>query len=226
MKRRLAPCTAGLVLGVAGCFGGGIEKGLSLRGEPVEVPIQSEASVAVAARVDQVGRQLVAQNPFLGIEPAFHTLGRTEPEIFHRDSHGVFLTEGLVQRCRTDEELAAVLASELGKMSAARRVADRMGVSDPLVAVPNTSAVNPGGIGSDMNPLGVQAVFDQQLSRRTPRKLAATDEPQQIAAAILKSAGHDPGLLKDVAPLLTEASRNTSAALQLGVRGDAPRWSR
>lgn len=225
MRRRVTVC-AGLLACLAGCFGGEFDTGMSFKNEPVAVPEQSEASVGVAVRVDQVGRQLLAQNPFLGIEPTFHTLGRAEPEVFHRDSHGVFVTEGLVQRCASDEELAAVLASELGKMSASRRIADRMRVSEPLAVIPDAAAVSPGGIGSDQNHLGVQAVFDQQLSRPVRDTAAPRDEPKQIAAAILKSAGHDPKCLEDVAPILDDAARHASAARQLGVRGDNPRWSR
>lgn len=225
MRRRATVC-AGLLTCLAGCFGGEFDHGTAYKNEPVAVPEQSEASVAVAVRVDQVGRQLLAQNPFLGVEPTFNTLGRAEPEIFHRDSHGVFVTERLVQRCRTDEELAAVLASELGKMSASRRIADRMRVSEPLATIPDAAAVSPGGIGSDQNQLGVQAIFGQQLPRQARDKSAPKDDPKRIAAEILKSAGHDPKRLDDVAPILDDAARHTSAARQLGVRSDSPRWSR
>ena len=223
MRRRATVC-AGVFIGLCGCFGGEFENGTSFKNEPVEVPQQAEASVAVAARVDQVGRQLLAQNPFLGIEPTFHTLGRKEPEIFHRDAQGVFVTEGLVQRCASDKELAAVLASELGKMSAARRIADRMRVAEPLAVIPNTSTLDPGGIGSDQNHLGVQAVFDQQLTRPngpTP----PSDDPKRIAEDILRSAGHEPKVLDDVSPILADAARNSSVARQLGTRGDQPHWS-
>src|SRR5579885_1440541 len=54
MKRRL--WAAALVIGLAGCFDDQLDRsGTSYRGQPVELPAVSEASVATAARVDQIG---------------------------------------------------------------------------------------------------------------------------------------------------------------------------
>jgi hypothetical protein len=94
-----------------------------IHNQKIDTPQMTEASIESAARVDQVGRLLVGQNPFLGIEPVFQTFGLSEPEIWHPDFHGVFISEGLVKQCATDEELAAVLASELAKMVEKQKVA-------------------------------------------------------------------------------------------------------
>jgi hypothetical protein len=214
---------AALFVGLAGCLDHELS-GPTLRNKAVEVPRLPEASLAAAARVDQVGRQLLGQNPFLGVEPTFHTYGQAEPEVFHPDLNGVFITEGLVQRCKSDEELAAVLALELAKMSAERRTAERLRNNPgPLPTLPDVAAVSPGGIGSDQNQLGTQALFDRKLS--SPGKPAPPDDPQAAAAEILRAAGFDPKVLEHVAPLVQEAGRNHAASDGLGGRPVRPLWS-
>src|SRR5262245_25790007 len=78
------------------------------------------ASIQAAARVDTLGRSILAANPQLGIQPLFRTIGAPQPEIFHHGTFEIDITEGLVNQCTTDAQLAAVLASELGKLVSER----------------------------------------------------------------------------------------------------------
>src|SRR5262245_51077422 len=59
-------------------------------------------------RVIGVAQRLVAANPQLGFRPLTITVGLPHVEIFHQgggvDSYHVYVSEGLVKRCRTDEE--------------------------------------------------------------------------------------------------------------------------
>jgi hypothetical protein len=168
---------------------------------------------------------LLELNPFLGVEPSFQTYGRKEPEIFHPDPHGVFITEGLVERCKTDAELAAVLATELGKMSAERRAADRMHIPDPLQTPGDSGGtLMAGGVSSDQNQLGMQALIDQKTRRNLGRP-GPNENPHALAQQILTSAGKDPKALDEIAPILREAGRNHYMAEHLGRRGDKPFWS-
>jgi hypothetical protein len=214
------------LIGLTGCLGREVDHTSGLyHNQPVETPNVPAASVQAAARVDRVGRELLELNPFLGVEPSFQTYGRKEPEIFHPDPHGVFVTEGLVARCKTDAELAAVLATELGKMSAERRTADRMRVPDPL-RTPGDSGgtMMAGGVSSDQNQLGMQALIDQK-TRQNRGRPGADENPHALAEQILTSAGIDPKALTEVAPTLREAGRNHYMASHLGGRGDKPKWS-
>jgi hypothetical protein len=114
---------AGLVviaLGFAGCTG----NGLSFRDaferdkgpDPSKLP---PGSSRAATRVVAVGSEVVAQNKSaFGVDPVFFTMGVPEVEISHNKSGVVFLSEGLVERCPTDTELAAVICHELGKLAA------------------------------------------------------------------------------------------------------------
>jgi hypothetical protein len=218
MARQLL--VAALLIGLAGCLDEEVTNS-GIRNKPVELPEVPEASVATAARVDQVGRQLLSYSLFLGVEPTFHTYGHKDPEIFHPDLNGVFVTEGLVERCKTDEELAAVLALELATMSAERRAAERLRGSGPMPSVPDAVTVSAGGVASDQNQLGTQALIDRQTSK--PKR--QPEDPRAAAADLLKSAGFDPKALKQVAPLVREAARNHAAAEGLTGRPSRPRWS-
>ena len=86
-----------------------------------------QANQAVAERVELLGRKIVAQNTFLGIEPLFMTIGVKEDVLFHNGSELLYISEGLVERCKSDAELAAVLCSDMGQMVAEKRAAGLAG---------------------------------------------------------------------------------------------------
>jgi predicted Zn-dependent protease len=220
MPRRAGILGAVAAAGLTGCLDEQVARS-GIQSKPIDVPTTTEATVTVAARVDQVGRQLVAQNPFLGVEPTFHTIARPDPEVYHPDSNGVFVTEGLVARCPTDPELAAVLASELAKMSVERRTVDRMRTAEPLRPLPDAGGT---ATGSDPTQLAVQAVFDQKQPR-AGKDRRASEDPRAVAEEVLRSAGFDPKALDAVDGVLKDARKNHAVADGLGGRGTKPRWS-
>jgi hypothetical protein len=219
MSRALIATTGLALLGLTGCLDEFVNEP-SIHNKVIDVPQLPEASVAVAARVDVIGRQLLGQNPFLGVEPTFHTYGREEPEITHPDLNGVLVTEGLVKQCRSDDELAAVLALELAKMAAERRAADRL-KAERLPHLPDAGAT---GLGADPTQTGTQAMIDKTAAPR-PRSKPLNDGAHTRAEDILKGAGFDPKALDTVAPLVAEAQRNHAFDAHLGPRGRTPRWS-
>src|SRR5580765_5242411 len=82
---------------------------------PANLPPMNPASTEAAARVDCVGRKILASNPQLALRPMFRTIGAPQAEIFHRGTNDIFITEGLVRQCTTEGQLAAILCTELGK---------------------------------------------------------------------------------------------------------------
>ncbi len=208
-----------VLLLAAGCLDADKPRG-GLNNVPVDTSKYPAAPTELAARVDQVGRQLVGTNPFLGFEPTFHAIGQTEPEVCHPDSGGVFVTAGLVEKCRDDAELAAVLATELAIMRAEKRLTDRPRKLEPLATLPD------GGAGTDPTQLGTQAVFDKKLgSRPASPPPPKPEDRRSVAADLLKNAGYDPKALDAVEPLLAEAAKHHKAAATFGGRGGEPRWS-
>lgn len=220
---RLLPL--GLILVLAGCADVLGERSVNgMINKKVKTPDVSAASVESAARVDKTGRQLLAGSPFLGVEVAFQTIGHAEPELFHRDAQGLFISEGLVEKCKSNDQLAAVLASEIAHMVAETRMTERMQLPEPLPTAalgPKLDGTTDYDPGRDME----LAKFEKLARRPAEKKLSASTDTKTIARGMLKDAGFDPKLLDEVAPILREAGRNQNIAKQLGGRGDTPRWS-
>ena len=189
----------------------------------IAVPKMPAASVEAAVRVNKIGLQLSSGSPFIGIEPNFDTIGTTEPELFHRDSTGLFITEGLVNLCRKDEELAAVLAHEMGLMAAEMRRTDRMKRPDPL---PSMTWGKPDG-STDMNPGRDMylADFEKNVRKPSERSMWPVTDAKKIARQILTDAGYAEKWLDDAQPILKQANRTQEVAKQLGGRSAPPRWS-
>src|SRR5438105_1247575 len=139
MNRRATLALAAGLIGLAGCqhflfsesplFPAG-DVDWSRLGAKVNTPDPAKVSarsLATAERVESLGRQIIVQNTFTGLDPLFHTVGVKDAVLFHRGPDELFISEGLAGRCKTDAELAAVLCSELGKMKADRQSARRVG---------------------------------------------------------------------------------------------------
>jgi len=87
------------------------------KGVPIATPKIDEASLEAADRVEVIARQLLDATP-LGIPDIdVVTIGSRDPEVFHRDPHVLYITDGYAKLCKTDEDLAAVLAREFGTMT-------------------------------------------------------------------------------------------------------------
>lgn len=220
---RLLPL--GLMLGLAGCADVLGERSVNgMVNKEILTPKVSDASVESAARVDKIGRQLLAGSPFLGVEVAFQSIGHKEPELFHHDAHGLFISEGLIDRCKSNDQLAAVLASEIGHMVAESRRTERMNLPEPMLPVAHGTKLD-GTTDFDPSRDMELAHFEKSARRPAEKKLWASSDPKTVARGILKDAGFDPKLFDEVAPLLREAGKNQTIAKQLGGRGDSPRWS-
>jgi predicted Zn-dependent protease len=177
--RRLAGIVA-VCLAVTGCHGDGLSfRSLFDRDKGPDPSNLPAASPRAATRVVAVGSEIVAQNKdTLRFQPVFFTMGVPEIEVSHDKSGIVYLSEGLVERCPTDTELAAVICHELGKMAAER--AARQQPEFDRTAPAFTRDVVGGTYEPDMTRLAEQAKFD----RRTPRP-AGTDRDPKADARIL-----------------------------------------
>lgn len=205
------------------------------RGEPAELPAVpaasgmqgpvvvaarrtefTQASLESAARVDMLGRQLLAANQQLGLKPYFVTIGGPQPELFHVDTSAIYVTEGLVKKCANEAQLAAVLCHELGRM-----VAVREALTSPAVRSPERPPPHELRVGNDSG--GSYGAADQihlaerlQAEReRHPGSAAVPLNPRTLAETYLTRAGHDPKELDAIAPLLAEAGGNRKFQRQL-----------
>ena len=183
----------------------------------------SPASLQAATRVDTVGRKLLEANRETGLRPQFRTIGAPQPEIFHVGTREVNVTEGLVNQCKTDGELAAVLARELGKMISERELQVGPQTRNPERTPPQEVRIGndaSNGYSPDLTHLAELGKYDQERCRDKPTPLTAPD-PQALARAFLTKAGYADKDLDAVAPLLQSAAANTAFEKQLNGSGPA-----
>jgi hypothetical protein len=182
-----------------------------------------KADLATAERVETIGRKIIAQNTFTGIEPLFHTVGVPEPVLFHRGTEELFISEGLVKQCRTDGELAAALCAELGQMLTEKKSARRVGAdrdSFPEIGIPTNSG-GAGGTPDDPGRAAERAFLEKQRIKDASREAA---EPAKLADDLMRGAGYDPADLNRVAPILKQSDRGLAIKKQMSGSAPAPRW--
>lgn len=174
------------------------------------------ASHEIAARVDMVGSRLLAANPQFSYKPLFRTIGAPDPEIFHVGTREVLITEGLAKKCTTDGQLAAVLASELGKMLSEQLV------NNPTTCVreepPPDVRIGNDGTGafgySDQVRMAELAKY-QKEERKRMKAAAAPVDSKVLAVNLLTHAGYTAADLDAAAPALSAAANNRVLARQV-----------
>ena len=189
-------------------------------------PAPTKASYApadqkVAEQVYKVGKELLVANPQVPLRPLFATIGVPQLEVFHVDSSLVYVTEGLVKQCRTDAELAAVLAVELGKM-----VSEREGRTSPDVRSPESlppirvpMGNNAQGRDTDFTAIAELGRFEK-ANPKTPLRHLPRPDPMKLARGYLEKAGHQGADLDTVSSLLQAAEKNV--ALERHFKGALP----
>ncbi len=216
--RRL--CWAALGLGsilLAGCFDEPGTESSFRRPAPGAPPAVAPASTEAAARVDTVGRRILAANPQVGAKPMFLTIGAPEPEIFHRGTEHIYITEGLVRQCASDGQLAAVLCAELGKM-----VSEREALAPASVRQPNRPPPIDTGIGKDAgwgtapDQTRLAELANADRERRQRRAPPPPPDPQALARVYLLRAGFHDDDQTTVTPLLRAANSHSAFEKQMG----------
>jgi hypothetical protein len=176
------------------------------------------ASIQAAARADTIGRKLITANPQLGIQPLIRTIGAPQPEIFHKGTNEVDVTEGLVNQCATDGQLAAVLAVELGKM-----IADREALAGSLVRGADHEPPMDVPVGSDSGGRygpadqlhrAELAKYDQERRQRAVKADTPLD-PEMLARGYLTKAGYAIADLDAAASVLRSAADHNALAKQI-----------
>jgi predicted Zn-dependent protease len=171
-------------------------------------------SAESATRVALVGQKVLAANPQMGLRPVFRTIGSPTEEVFHRGTAEVAVTEGLVKKCTTEAQLAAVLGQELGKMAAERGASG--GVfhpteRDPAMQMPIGGEATGSRCPADLTYLAELAPYDRERRRLA----AAPPDGQALARSMLLKAGYAPADLDAAKPLLEAAAENRTLEKQM-----------
>jgi hypothetical protein len=210
LRRGLLAC---LAFGLAGCVGDGSEGNpwklknpftAEAQLDPKDAPV---ANTKAATRADAIASAVIAANRSeLPDGLVLMTVGFKEPMLFHQAS-AVWVSEGLVERCVTDAELAAAISHELGKIAAARPKKASRNEEDLPPTVPGPPDVVGAGHTADMTAAAEMAL----ASRRTARGKGAREpkpDPRTIAQNLFTKAGYQAEDFKRVDSLVREAEDN------------------
>jgi hypothetical protein len=189
---------------------------------------QAKASEQAARRVLAVSGKLFEANRQTGVRPSVHTLGSTAPEVFHRGTSELFVTEGLSRQCKTDGQLAAVLAVQLGKMVAEREALAVPGSRAPDRLPPIDARVGTDSGGAFSSADGTRLVELSEYEKQRPKRGAAAPpppDPMALARTYLERAGYTATDLDEAAPVLKAARANVDLEKQLKGTGVVRPWT-
>jgi Peptidase family M48 len=206
-----------LAIGLAGCTGDGSDRDPfawrnpfkdERRFDPASAPV---ASTQAATRVHTLGTAVVAANSGdLQSKPIFLTIGLKEPMVFHQGNQ-VVVSEALVERCASEDELAAVICHELGKIAAESTGKGPPRPERDLPPPPVGPADVVGASGpADMTRQAEEAMFDRRRPRTNGSAREARPDPRTLAHNFYIKAGHRPDEFDHVASLVKEAEDNAT----------------
>jgi len=234
-----------LTLAAAGCIGTDFFKepepaqvssnhfGLQVPGGNVtRASYSPSTNEALATKVDAAGRKVLNANPQIGQKNVlFATIGNPQPEIFHvmrKQAPGlgetpmVFITEGLANLCKTDNELAAVLAYELGRMVAKQAPSEKQ----RDVAMPLRAEIGSAGAPRNNEDLLYAAQLAKvDAARKQAARAPSRPDAQALARTYLQNAGFGQNDIDTVQPYLQMADRNCAMEKQLKGTTTPGQWA-
>lgn len=177
------------------------------------------------ARVNAVGRTILAANPELGVKPLFGTIASPQPELFHQGTSLICITEGLVKMCKTDSELAALLCLELGRMMSEREARAAPQTRNPEPRPPIEVPIGNAGQVVAPETSRVGELLKYESERKRAAKRVAPPDPVALARTYLGRAGYPATALDGVGPLIDAADRNYAIEKQLKTSNPNGSWS-
>ena len=169
-----------------------------------------------AIRVGKIGQKLLIANPSIGIKPAFHTIGTSQAEVFHKGVNQIMITDGLVKDC-SDDQLAAVLAVELVKMLGEQensaptgKIIDRTPGMDFPIGNDRSLVFGP----ADGTRLAERYGLDRMRMKNNTTGAGTTD-PKIIARGYLSKAGYPSKAVDSISGLLKKADENFKLEKQM-----------
>lgn len=210
---RLLACASLLAVFLLGCDSPSQRSLLVPEGHTVEgfqrayTQSGTPATEAAAKRTLGIAQKIYDANTQMPVQPTILTIGRPEKAIFH-EGHGglngsrIYITEGLINACKTDDQLAAVLCVQLGKIMAERAERSGANIEDKgrLSIEERLSRESDRGFGSADGTRMMEIAKRQQLARQ--RKLKA--DPTQCAETYLRRANYPVQALLEVSAMLLQ----------------------
>jgi hypothetical protein len=203
----------------AGCFNDAYKNGTQTVNSPVQLPPASPTASTTAYEVFSellAGSQdigaVLSPNADRNFRPNLFVVGSQGVSIYHK-GNDLYITEGLVNRCPPEGKdgqykgkLAAVLASELGKMvfEAFHQKNSRTAVANDPIHAPQVPGDN-----SDHSDLATAAIIEKNNPRQAiPASRPPSQDPKALARNYLTKANYSQNDLLQVTALIQKAERN------------------
>jgi hypothetical protein len=176
------------------------------------VQLTSARGTPQSMRVEMIGRKLQAASAQTSAKIEFLVPGTPALEIYHPLPNRIVISEGLVNRCQTDDQLAALLALELAKLTTEQQT--RVDSQEWAVDRDPPPEVL---IGPEANLRGYADQYRKAelvklgLDRRRPAqaKEQRQSDPILVARQYLTAAGYQAAELES-APLLLQSATKVS----------------
>jgi hypothetical protein len=199
-----------VAFGLGGCIWDETERQPGLPADPMRVTANKkleQANVAACSWTDSVGRRILAANPELPMQIVFRAAGYPKPELFHQGTTSIVVTQALVDMCKSDAELAAVLCVELGRMVAEREALAPLEARQPP-AKPPIDGVTLGTTSGVANPdeFRLREIAQFEEAQRRQRAGARLPDPMELAKRFLRRTGYPEEMLEKVKPILRAAA--------------------
>jgi hypothetical protein len=176
-----------------------------------------QANLEACTRVFTVGQKILAANPELPQRLIFRAVGHPSPEIFHQGNSAIVVTQKLVDMCPTENELAALLCVELGRMVverealaplAARQPEPRSPI-DPVQIRATVGVANP-----DEFRLRENAHYEAEQRRQVSGTISLPD-PMALARRYMQRAGYSNDSIDRIKPILKLAGEHSDLEQQM-----------
>ncbi|VTS07454.1 hypothetical protein [Tuwongella immobilis] len=203
-----------LVVLSSGCFGsrGGIRNIPPSR--MPDVPKLAAASEKAATRVQVVSQKFLQANPGLGFTPIFLTIGVSEKALFHLADGRIYITEAMVQQCKDDSQLMALLSLEVARMAIENEELRPYSERVPPVQVPLSRDVANSSRSADQTDVAELAKFEKRNPRLT-RSRRGELEPNVLARTYLAKTTVHPDTIEKVEGIYRAAQGQSQVEKQL-----------
>ncbi|MCX7665232.1 MAG: hypothetical protein N2112_06785 [Gemmataceae bacterium] len=176
--------------------------------DPRKLPVGDQQA---AIRADTVASAVIAANKDdTGLQPRVITIGKQEPVMYHIDTRLIVLSDGLVNQCKEDEQLAALISYELARMVTEREMQTPARRRDN--DLPPTPRLTPDIAGTrvspDMTELAEAGFHERKFPRKVDRSKEGVPDVGVLSRKYLEKVGHDPKVLEKLDPLIKESELN------------------
>lgn len=162
----------------------------------------------IQAYINELGQKLVKHLPPTGLRFQFHLIDLPEANAFNIPGGHVFLSRKLIAFVTNEDELAGVIAHELGHAAVRHGATD---ISESLRKVLNVSSLGDRKDITEKYNLLIERARTKSLSRKSGHENAQQLEADRIGLYAMVAAGYNPAAFSSFFDRLTETEGKTGS---------------